>query len=810
MTTMNDDKRRFELGNTVLAMSPTPPQPAPTQQPSGAQAQQLDAPSMSITPLSATKSLQDLDLLAKSSVLAHLNMKELSTFIDALDQLVFPAGTIVMKQGDQGEHMYFVLDGQARARRGSMDVARLGPGDHFGETTILGVPMHTTTVQAESILRLARLSRSRFLLLATNHPRVALHIVEALATTLASSLTAMTDDVGLLLRQRTLPRRTTVRVMFGGKILDVGMGSLVGTLLPREIDGALVVAAALDHKAVSLDAPITSDLSLEPITVASWEGRRIYRTSAGLLLLEAARRAYPEGRMALRARRADRQVARLTLPHTTESVVEISARLQQLMHDLVAAATPLREELWTLEEARVRMEEQGWADAASLLPFHRDKTITLVSCGKTFALGLGPVVPNARELHGVSIEPFPRLDLGAAGRSDHGQPQTTSVDLLLGFGAPLDAHVTTRTSAISIVQDQARSETSGEMTEQLGRWLETMGVTSVGCFDRSCVTGQVSELIRVSEGFHEKNIGIIADQIARRKQEATRRQSARSGERGWPTTPAGPVVAIAGPSSSGKTTFIKRLKVQLEVNGILPIHLSLDDYYVDRERTPRDAQGEWDFEALEAIDLALFDAHMKSLFARQHIRSPIYDFKSGKSLVDQGAELSLDDPRSVLLVEGLHALNPTILGSCSPHREREDTFRLFVHPATALPFDRLTTVLPEDLRLIRRIVRDRHQRGYSASQSIARWPSVRRGEERHVFTCIGEADFIFDTSLVYELAVLRVYAERYLLEIPERDATYLTAYRLRQLIDRFVPIHPDHVPPTSILREFIGGSGFDL
>jgi uridine kinase len=266
------------------------------------------------------------------------------------------------------------------------------------------------------------------------------------------------------------------------------------------------------------------------------------------------------------------------------------------------------------------------------------------------------------------------------------------------------------------------------------------------------------------------------------------------------------VAAIAGPSSSGKTTFIKRLEIQLEVNGILPIRLSLDDYYVDRERSPRDEQGDYDFEAVEAIDTALFDDHARRLLAGERVKTPRYDFKAGRSIESGGPEVALG-PSNLLLVEGLHALSPRILGSCG---SREQSFRVFVHPATGLPFDRLTSVLAEDVRLVRRIVRDRHQRGYAASESIARWPSVRRGEERHVFTCMAQADAVFDSSLVYELAVLRVYAERYLLEIPENDPTYVTGYRLRQLIDRFVPIHADRVPATSILREFIGGSDFAI
>ena len=324
---------------------------------------------------------------------------------------------------------------------------------------------------------------------------------------------------------------------------------------------------------------------------------------------------------------------------------------------------------------------------------------------------------------------------------------------------------------------------AGPMAHALVSWLDAMHVTSVGRFNETCVDGRVDELVRVAEGFHEKNIGRAADAIADRRLR---------------------VVAIAGPSSSGKTTFIRRLKVQLEVNGIVPVHLSLDDYYVDREKTPRDEAGELDFERVDALDLALLRSNIERLVAGQRVRLARYDFPTGKSLPEGGEEVGLA-PENVLLVEGLHALNPAVAGSLPP----DTAYRVFVHPATALPLDRLSVVLPDDIRLLRRIVRDRHGRGNTAGQTIARWPSVRRGEERHVFPFAATADFVFDTSLVYEIAVLRVFAERYLLEVSNDDPAFVTAHRLRQLIDRFVPIYPDHVPRTSILREFIGG-GFDV
>jgi uridine kinase len=265
------------------------------------------------------------------------------------------------------------------------------------------------------------------------------------------------------------------------------------------------------------------------------------------------------------------------------------------------------------------------------------------------------------------------------------------------------------------------------------------------------------------------------------------------------------VIAIAGPSSSGKTTFIKRLTVQLEVNGIHPVNLSLDDYYVDRERSPRDEHGEYDFEALEALDLPMLQDHVRRVLAGEALTTPRYDFNAGRSIKDGGPLLRVQR-NDVLLIEGIHGLNPALLADAAPH---DGVFRIFVQPSLCLPFDRLTSMMPSDVRFLRRIVRDRHARGSKPQDNIMRWASVRRGEGRHIFPTKPHADVTFDTSLSYEMSVLKVYGERYLLEVPPDHPAAPTAYRLRHLLDRFVAIYPDHVPPTSILREFIGGSGFE-
>jgi uridine kinase len=387
----------------------------------------------------------------------------------------------------------------------------------------------------------------------------------------------------------------------------------------------------------------------------------------------------------------------------------------------------------------------------------------MVSCGQIYALSIGPHVSSAGLIRGFELRPH-----------DGG--------LLLHYGdeGPLEP--------VASLVDTTRAPIGGDeaMMREHQRWLASLGVTSIGAFNRACVEGEVTQIIRVAEGFHEKEIGQVADDIA------TRAGKVR-------------VVCIAGPSSSGKTTFIKRLRVQLQVNGITPVPISLDDYYVDRERTPRDAKGELDFEAFDALDLALLQQQLVRLMAGEPVTVARYDFAAGKSFPNGGRGIKLG-ARDILMLEGIHGLNPRLLQSDTA---RDRVFRVFIHPMTSLPYDRLSQVDPSDMRLLRRIVRDRHTRGANAADNIMRWPSVRHGERAHIFPYIGEADVVFDSSLVYELSILKVFAERYLLEVPQTHPAYATAYRLRRLIDRFVAIYPDHVPPTSIIREFIGGSGFE-
>jgi uridine kinase len=652
--------------------------------------------------------------------------------------------------------MYFVISGEARLARNGLALKTLGPGGHFGALGLLTKRPRSVSVAAASDLSLARLSPDRWAALAADRPAAALHVTLAVLGQIREELVEMTDQLGVLLAGRSLPRAREVEVRVGGELRRVPTGTPVRALLPEEIGGALVVAALLGQKPVSLSTPVYADTSVAPLLVTEWEGRHVFTRSVGLVLLEAAAEVAPTVPVRMGPSLGPTQI--VEVPAEGVDLPDLARRLAEAMERLAAADVQIRQELWAVEEAMALFHERGWHDAVKLLRVGRLAAVPLATCGAVYALATGPLLPSAGHVRGFRIVPH---DGGLL--VDYGERDPRSA------GAPHPAPP----------QD-------GGMIEEHRSWLRAQGVTSVGAFNDLCIGGEVAALIRVTEGFHEKRIGRIADRIA----------AARDRIR---------VVLVAGPSASGKTTFIKRLSVQLQIDGLRPVGLSLDDYYVDRARTVRDESGEYDFEALEAIDVALLQDHVRRLVEGERVRTARFDFRGGVSDPEGGPELQLRGG-DVLMLEGIHGLNPRLLAGILPP---EALYRIFIHPATTLPFDRLTRVSATDLRLLRRIVRDRHARGYRAAENILRWPSVQRGERRHIFPFQGEADAIFDSSLVYEPAVLKVYAERYLLEVPPDHPAFATAYRLRLLVDRFVSIYPDHVPPTSILREFIGGSGFE-
>lgn len=675
-----------------------------------------------------------------------------------LEPVRVAAGQPIVREGARDRDLYFVLAGQARVLSQGLDVGRLHAGEHLGELALVAGHPRAATVLAIDEVELARLSHDAFERLAADDPALGLRLLQRLLAGVGTRLHDMTHSVDVLLRDRSIRRRALVTATVRGLPRPVPTGTPLHELLPRELDGETVVAALVDARPASLAAGVLSDAKIEPLHTGTWEGLRVYRHSVALLLLEAAWRRRPDLVVRIEHSLGFGQHVSVTAPagqSPSESMPALAQVLNEEMLALVDADLPLVEQQWTVEEAREQLQRAGWAEAVELLRTWRQTTCQLVSYGAVQALRLSPLVHRTGLLSGFAVVP----------EGDDG--------LVLVHGE------------IDTLEASAVAQQAARVMREHDRWLQALGTSSVGMLNRACIDGDVGRLIRVAEGYQEKRIAQIADAIAAAADRLK-------------------VICIAGPSSSGKTTFIRRLEVQLQVNGLRPRGVSLDDYYVDRDQVPRDADGELDFEAFEALRGDLLQEHLLRLLAGDEVRLARFDFTHGRSLPEGGPLVRLHD-RDMLMLEGIHGLRPQLLSAVPDAR----VFRVFVSPLAQLPLDRLTRVHASDLRLLRRIVRDRHGRNTDAAETILRWPSVRRGERAHIFPFQHHAHETFDTSLIYELSVLKVFAERYLLEVPGGHPAYPTAFRLLGLLDRFVTLYPDHVPPTSILREFIGNSGFE-
>ena len=518
-------------------------------------------------------------------------------------------------------------------------------------------------------------------------------------------------------------------------------------------EGRDVVAACVNDRVVALDFPIECPSRVEPIDTASREGEEVVRRTAALLLHGVARRLFPKAR--LHVGQSLRGGYHYGVSGEHPAPAELAAALDEAFHREADAGRQVVRQEASIDAALHLFEQEGEPLKVRLLRIWPSHRVPLVSCLGFTDIRHGP--------YALSVRPC---------RSFHVEAHEQGLLLVFDGGA---AQPERREGGTVLFN--AYKETK--------RWNELVGVGTVPDLNEQCLGDRIKHVIRIAEGQHEKKIAELADRIAARREELR-------------------VVCIAGPSSSGKTTFVKRLSIQLEVNGIVPRTLSLDDYYVDREKTPRDADGDLDFEALEAIDLPLFLLQLKELVEGREVLTPVYDFKSGMRKPESGWRSRRLGENEVLLIEGIHALNPRLTESVGESRK----FRIFINALTQLCIDDHNRIRTSDARLLRRIVRDRRYRGYSAETTILRWPKVRAGEEKHIFPFQERCDAMFNSALAYETAVLKSFADRYLLEVPPVSPAQARGYQLRRFLELFVPVWPDDVPATSILREFIGGSGF--
>lgn len=533
----------------------------------------------------------------------------------------------------------------------------------------------------------------------------------------------------------------------------VPVGTPLMALLGRkDHEGRPILGAVLNNRLVSLSTPIRGVSRVGPVTEGHRDGTVIYRRSISIVLLQAVREVAPEGRLVIGQSLGDGYFFEWVGPQplTEDRVRAFEAK----MRTIVAEDRPFVEEQVDIDEAIDLFAREGAVERVRLLKTLRVSTVPVVSVGDVHVLAHGPVAPAAGGLEGFELALY-------------------NAGLILRFPTP--------SARGREVADMPRLF---KVYRDTRRWNEILGVSDVGRFNELCISGGVLEIVKVAEALHEKRIAEIADQVVGRK--------------------GVKLVTIAGPSSSGKTTFAKRLSIQLRVNGAHPVALSLDDYYIDREKTPRDSDGKPDFEAIEAIDLALLNEHLDLLMKGERVEAPKYDFATGKRASKEKWHSLQLNPGDVLLVEGIHGLNERLTQAVSATHK----FRVYVSALTQLTVDNSERIFTSDSRLLRRIVRDRLFRGYRAERSIDMWPSVRRGEQQHIFPFQEQADAIFNSALVYEPAVLKTYAERFLLEVPTDSPSFVEADRLLRFLSLFVPIFSEEVPHSSILREFIGGSSF--
>ncbi len=543
-----------------------------------------------------------------------------------------------------------------------------------------------------------------------------------------------------------------------GRTIEVAMGT---TLLEVErqlrLDGPHpFLAAYVNNRIKELNYRIYKPVTVRFIDITSFEGIRVYQRTISFILQKAVRELFPDRTLYIRhSLGASGFYCEISGfgPIPAEHLDAIKAR----MRGIIDRNLPIQGVKMLTDTARKIYERFGMADKIALL----DSRPRLYS--KIY-----------------TIDSLPGYFYGALTPSTGYTPQFDLHPYYNGFFIALPL----RTDPTRLHQS-VHQEKMFDVFHQYQSWVEIMGVPTVGQLNSKVLAGDASELIKIAEAFHENKLAQVAGCVA----EANRERGVR-------------LVLISGPSSSGKTTFAKRLGVQLRVLGLNPVLISLDDYFVDREKTPRDENGEYDYEALEAIDLEQFNDHLKRLERGESVDIPRYDFISGtRQWHDNPLQL---DERSVLIVEGIHGLNPALTPGVPESRK----FKIYVSCFTSVALDNVSRIATSDNRLLRRLTRDYRTRGNDALSTLARWESVRRGEEKHIFPYQENADVMFNSSLFYEISVLRRFAEPILREVPDTVPEYGEAKRMLKFLDNFIPISPEEIPPTSLLREFIGGSSF--
>lgn len=512
------------------------------------------------------------------------------------------------------------------------------------------------------------------------------------------------------------------------------------------------VSARVNNKVEGMHYRVYNSKDVEFLDMTSASGSRAYTRTLFFVLCKAVQDIYPNTDVVI-----DIPVSngfyvdiRLGRPVVDEDVNILRRRMQEI----IDFKMPIRRFTVPTEEAIALFQEKGDVEKVKLLRTSGSIYTTYYKIGEYVDYYYGTLLTNTSQLYLFGLEKY--YD-GMLLRI----PSVSNPDVL---------------------GEMTRQDKMFDIFKEHHRWQEILGIRTVGDFNQAIDVGHTTDIINISEALQEKKLAKIAEEIA-----------SREGVK---------LVLLAGPSSSGKTTSCKRLSIQLAVNGLKPLQISLDDYFVDRDKTPKDENGEFDFESIYALNLDLLNEQFNALFRGEEVELPKYDFPSGKS-VKSGKMLKLE-PNNVLVVEGIHALNPEL----TAHVPEEQIFRVYASALTTILLDNHNYIPTTDNRLLRRIIRDYKYRGVSAQETIHRWPSVRSGENKWIFPFQENADAMLNTAMLYELSVLKMQAEPLLQQVPENCEEFAEAYRLLKFLKYFKGIPYNNLPPTSLLREFLGGSSF--
>jgi uridine kinase len=532
------------------------------------------------------------------------------------------------------------------------------------------------------------------------------------------------------------------------------------------------LAAYVNNQIRELSYNLFEPSTVRFIDITHFEGSRVYERTLFFVLNKAVHDLWPGRKFFVK-----HSVSRGFYSEVSDCETVTAEMIEQIktrVSEIIAADLPIEQSKVLYDEARERYARLGYDDKIALLETRPRLYVSLYTLGDEKEKTAEKSTENGAENDIVGYF------YGALA------PSTGYLGLyeLRPYYKGMHISVPRRTDP-SVLNKMVPQQKMFDVFAEYNAWVSIMGVSNIGQLNTRIQRGEASDLIKVAESFHEKKFASIADTIY----EASVLRGTR-------------VVLLSGPSSSGKTTTAKRLGIQLRVLGLTPVLISLDDYFVERDKTPRDENGEYDYEAFDAIDHATFNDHLRRLVAGESVAVPRYDFITGKRQWHENP-LRLDE-RSILLVEGIHALNPRLTASLADDLK----FRVYLSALTSIAMDNLSRIPTTDNRLIRRMVRDSVNRGSDASATLKRWQSVRRGEEKYIFPFQENADVMFNSSLFYELPVLKSYVVPLLRSVPDNIPEYGEAQRLLKLLDFFVTIPPDEIPPTSILREFIGDSSF--